>query len=214
MSAPDFDRAAADYRTRWAAMEVPAGAKQRADVIARLILFHIKDYQSVETLTGVPWYWLGPIHYREGDLNFKTHLANGDSLQHDTYHVPKRLMGRPGPFTWSDAAVASIKHERLQSIKWDGFARYAYQMEAYNGWGYRSKGVTSPYLWSQSNQHARGKYVADGVYSASAIDAQLGGLVILKSLMDLPGCPAIQFSDMPSTEKSVWQRVTDFVKGN
>lgn len=172
-------------------MEISPSRMKQADVIARMILAHLEDYKQVEAETGVPWHWIAAVHYREASLNFKTHLANGDPLGHPTVHVPRGLLAH----SWPEGAVQALKQDNdIDRHDWSDFGRYCYQMEAYNGWGYRKHGVTSPYLWSGSNQHARGKFVRDGVYSPNAIDEQLGGLVILKALMGLPDT-AIIFKD-------------------
>ena len=49
----------------------------------------------------------------------------------------------------------------------DGFDQTLYELERYNGFGYRDRRpqVLSPYLWSFSNHYSRGKYVADGRFS-------------------------------------------------
>jgi peptidoglycan hydrolase-like protein with peptidoglycan-binding domain len=45
--------------------------------------------------------------------------------------------------------------------------------------------VKSPYLWSFSNIYSSGKYVADGRFSASAVDQQCGAMPVLKRIMEL-----------------------------
>jgi lysozyme family protein len=54
--------------------------------------------------------------------------------------------------------------------------------EGYNGWGYRNRGVPSPYNWSGTNIYDSGKFTSDGHYSPSAIDQQLGVCAILKRM--------------------------------
>jgi lysozyme family protein len=44
--------------------------------------------------------------------------------------------------------------------------------------------VLTPYLWSFSNHYDRGKYVADGKFSATARSQQCGAAVMLKLLQD------------------------------
>src|SRR3954454_15273701 len=66
--------------------------------------------------------------------------------------------------------------------------RTLYELEKYNGWGYLGKG-NSPYLWAGTSEYHGGKYVADGVYSASAFDKQLGCVAVIKAMADLD--PAI-----------------------
>jgi lysozyme family protein len=59
-----------------------------------------------------------------------------------------------------------------------------FQLEAYNGWGYRNHhGINTPYLWSGSNQYTSGKYVADGKFDPTAVSKQIGGALLLKYLL-------------------------------
>ena len=62
-----------------------------------------------------------------------------------------------------------------------------YKLEKYNGWGYRSRHphVLSPYLWSFSNHYSKGKYVADGRWSESAVSQQAGAAVILRRMAEM-----------------------------
>jgi cell wall-associated NlpC family hydrolase len=59
-----------------------------------------------------------------------------------------------------------------------------YKLEEYNGFGYRNlrPAIASPYLWSFSNHYARGKFVADGRFSPTAVSQQCGAAVLLKRL--------------------------------
>ena len=62
-----------------------------------------------------------------------------------------------------------------------------YQLEAYNGFGYRTRHpeVLTPYLWSFSNHYTSGKYVADGTWSPTAKSKQCGAAVILRRLAEM-----------------------------
>ena len=44
--------------------------------------------------------------------------------------------------------------------------------------------MPSPYLWSFSTHYARGKYVADGKWSPTAVSAQCGVAVLLRRLAE------------------------------
>jgi len=59
-----------------------------------------------------------------------------------------------------------------------------YQLEGYNGWGYRlhHPHVLTPYLWSFSNHYTSGKYVAGGTWSDIAASKQCGAAVLLRRL--------------------------------
>lgn len=166
--------------------------------VASLILRNKSRYQYVEKITGVPWFFIGCIHYREADCNFHCHLHNGDPLTTRTVHVPNNRPphGEP-PFTWEESAIDALQMRGLKSGKVTSVETFAYEAEGYNGWGYRGKGVTSPYLWSGTNEHERGKYIADHVYDQNAIDKEEGVMPILQQLMQLD--PSIKFTTV-STE--------------
>src|SRR5207247_1268402 len=60
-----------------------------------------------------------------------------------------------------------------------------YYLELYNGWGYHAHGVPSPYLFGATSIQKPGKYIADGVWSATAIDKQIGCAALIKAMHDL-----------------------------
>jgi lysozyme family protein len=62
-----------------------------------------------------------------------------------------------------------------------------------NGLGYAVRGVPSAYVWSGTDQYISGKYVADHVYRASAVDVQEGCAPILARMMALD--PTIRFTE-------------------
>jgi lysozyme family protein len=64
--------------------------------------------------------------------------------------------------------------------------------EEYNGLGYAAMGVPSAYVWSGTDQYVSGKYIADHVYRASAVDVQEGVAPILAMMMALD--PSILFA--------------------
>jgi lysozyme family protein len=155
--------------------------------VIQTILTHKQTYQQVEKETSVPWFFIGAIHNLEAGLNFKTHLHNGDPLTAKTTHVPK---GRPTkgnpPFSWSDSAADALTFDGLASVTDWSLATTLFNMEKYNGWGYRSKHpeVLSPYLWSYSTHYTSGKYVADGTWSSTAVSNQAGGAVVLRRMAE------------------------------
>jgi len=160
------------YTELWKAMQIPAGVRvQATDARVRAIADAKPRYDQVANATGVPWYVIGMIHEMEGGMNFATHLHNGDPLTARTVHVPS---GRPPtgipPFQWEDSAVDALAMEGFCAVKLWTVERIAYQLEAYNGWGYRSRdtGVNTPYLWSATSNYRKGKFVRDGVFDANA----------------------------------------------
>jgi lysozyme family protein len=141
-------------------------------------------YQTVETKTAVPWFVIAVIHERESSQNWFANLAQGDPWNRVSIHVPA---GR-GPFkSWEEAAVDALAncapyaaHNKDWSI---GGALT--ELEQYNGLGYASRGVPSPYLWSGTNQYKSGKYIRDGVYDPNAVDSQPGCAGLFLAMMAL-----------------------------
>jgi hypothetical protein len=106
-------------------------------------------------------------------------------LKARTVHVPagRPKTGKP-PFTWEQSAIDALRGRGLGAWKDWSVPGTLYQLEAYNGFGYRDHHPTvpSPYLWSFSNHYTRGKYVADGRFSPTAVSQQVGAALLLKRL--------------------------------
>jgi lysozyme family protein len=142
-------------------------------------------YEIVSQATGVPWYFIGIIHGLESSFRFDRHLHNGDPLTARTRQVPK---GRPAtgnpPFTWEESAIDALRLKQLDGRSDWSTPQMLYRLEAYNGFGYRKRGLASPYLWSFCNLYEKGKYVADGKYDPNAVSKQCGAGVMLKNLAE------------------------------
>lgn len=177
-----------EYASQWSRMVVLSSKQDEVDRIARRLLGFKDRYMPVSTATGVPWYFIAVLHQRESDADFSTHLHNGDPLTGRTYHVPagRPKAGHP-PFTWQESAIDAMSYEGLDQIKDWCIERMAWAAEKYNGWGYRSHGVPSAYLWSFSNIYKGGKYVADGEWDSGAMDRQCGVMPILGRMQALGG---------------------------
>lgn len=185
MNAPHFEALKEHYRAQWDNMRIPSDVKYvELGRIARKLLLHKETYQSVQVKTNVPWYVIAVIHERESDANFHTHLHNGDPLSARTHHVPagRPRSGKP-PFTWEESAVDALEMRGLHKIEDWSIERICYELEGYNGWGYRMHGVPSAYLWSWSSVYKGGKYVADGVWSSAKMDPQPGCMPLIARLM-------------------------------
>lgn len=167
------------YRHLWDTMEIHPDVVHRADGAAEKILSGKDRYVPIERKTGVPWFYIGLVHLRESDCNFNTYLGNGQPLNRRTTIVP---IGR-GPFESFEAgAIDALQHENLIGITDWSLERIAFLLEAFNGFGYQTKGINSPYLWSGSNQYTSGKFVADHDFRADVVDRQLGSMVVLARL--------------------------------
>lgn len=171
----------------------------RLPAMTTLAANKIKSNQLIYNNIGLaPWYVIGVIHELEGCSNFKTHLHNGDPLTAKTVHVPagRPLNGTP-PFTWEQSAKDALSMKMPYS-DWS-ISGILYFLEGYNGFGYRSKGVNTPYLWGNSNHHTKGKYVSDGQYDPEAATSQIGAAVILKYMCNMEWIKLEKYEDLSKT---------------
>ncbi len=148
-------------------------------------------YQAVSAKTGVPWTAIAVIHERECSQDWTGSLAQGDPWDRVSVHVPA---GR-GPFrAWEEAAVDALNNcapYAGRNKDWT-IGGLLTKLEEYNGLGYASRGMPSPYVWSGTDQYRSGKYVRDGVYDPNAIDSQLGCAGLLMAMMTID--PTITFT--------------------
>lgn len=183
MAPKSFSEVASGYANLWAKAEIRPERRAEAEKAADRILAVYDRYTPVTEKTGVPEWVIGIIHWRESTLNFKTHLVNGQPLNQVTTLVPKGI----GPFLGDDAfergAIIGLESHDLNKIKDWSAARFLYQMEKWNGWGYWGK-INSPYNWAATTLQERGKYVSDGNYDPNHWDTQLGAAAILKALCE------------------------------
>lgn len=193
---------------RWAA----ARLTRPFDSTAARLLAAKSRYRAVEAKTGVPWFVIAVIHQRESSQSWSASLAQGDPWSKVSIRVPK---GR-GPFkSWEAAAIDALVNcapYAARNKDWS-IGGTLLMLERYNGLGYATRGVPSPYLWAGTDQYVAGKYVKDGVYDTTAVDKQLGcaGLIRVMMAMD----PSITFDGMaappdpapqpaPASSPSVW----------
>jgi lysozyme family protein len=157
------------------------------DNLAGKIINNRGRYESAGTPLSVPWYFIGVIHCMECSLNFNCHLHNGDPLTARTVHVPagRPISGNP-PFTWEESATDALVSHGLDHVSEWSLPGLLYQIERYNGFGYRTLNppVPTPYLWSFSNNYTAGKFVADHVFDRNAVSQQCGAGVILRRMVD------------------------------
>jgi lysozyme family protein len=156
-------------------------------------------YVGVSQRTGIPWGFIGVIHNMESGLNFSKHLHNGDPLTAKTVNYPpgRPEIGNP-PFTWEDSAYDSLVNVKKLNSQTDwSLAGTLYQLERYNGFGYRNMepAINSPYLWSFSSHYTSGKYVRDHVFDPNAVSQQCGAAVILRRMAEMA---MIEFPDQPA----------------
>lgn len=171
---------------RWSGVVMtPSKAATFALVAKRLTAPAAKArYLAVQAKTGVPWFAIAVIHERECSQNWNGGLAQGDPWNKKSVHVPA---GR-GPFaSWEDAAYDALVNCAPKAARWTDWSAGGLLtvLEEYNGLGYATRGVPSPYIWAGTNEYKSGKYVRDGVYDPLAVDSQLGCAGLLIAMMQI-----------------------------
>jgi lysozyme family protein len=186
LHAKDYTTLKSEYARLFGAAKLRPEYSETAEWHVTMMKKSKSRYASISDDTGVPWYFIAVCHALESSFNFRAHLHNGDfPLSARTRQVPA---GRPTrwlpPSDWESSARDALRLLGFAGQKDWSVERTLYRLEAYNGFGYRPYGVASPYLWSFSNHYARGKYVADRKWSATAKSQQCGAAVMLRLLTD------------------------------
>jgi lysozyme family protein len=164
------------------------------------------QYSAVQSATGVPVIVVAAIHERESDADFSTYLGNGDPLSRPSVHVPR---GR-GPFkTWALGAIDALTLDRLNQVTDWTWERACYEWELYNGFGPRSHGRKTGYVWAGTSVYDGGKYVSDGVWDPNTWDTQLGcfpvarAMVAFNKSLDLPRAVPAAPAPAPTPQQPV-----------
>lgn len=177
----------AEYQRLFDTCQIRPERVAEIEAATQKILAGKARYAALGKPLNVPWFVVGVLHSLEASSNFNKHLHNGDPLTARTVQVPKGrpLTGQP-PFTWEDSAVDALTFDN--SVGWTDWSvpGILYKWERYNGWGYRAfhPEVLTPYLWSFTSHYTRGKYVADGTFSATAVSKQTGAAALLRRLAE------------------------------
>lgn len=187
-----FSEIAGEYAATFAAMVIRADRQPTIDkLVARIVAFRAR-YEEVGAKLNIPWHFIGIVHSMECSCNFGLHLHNGDTLMHRTARVPS---GRPTPavadppFAWSTSAIDALTLKGLNTKTDWSLAAQLYRLEQFNGFGYRRRGLATPYLWSFSSHYTKGKFVKDHVFDPEALSAQCGGAVLLKQMIAVGAVP-------------------------
>jgi lysozyme family protein len=147
-----------------------------------------EHYAMVAKDADIPAPLIAALHWRESNANFHAYLHQGDKLGRPAINVPKNIPIFPDSRQgWHDAAVHAlgmkkkIKEEfsiHRETTDLNALCAFA---EAYNGYGYKNKGLPSPYVLSGTTGYQKGKYVSDGKFDPNARDNQLGVLPMLRA---------------------------------
>ena len=174
-----------EYVAMFDAMQPHADRAPLIDRMRRRLAQGRPHYEKVGGPLAIPWHFIGLIHGMESSFNFGAHLHNGDSLNHRTVHVPAGKPERPDPpFAWATSAAAALAGHGLQGVGDWSLPRQLFELERYNGFGYRFRGLATPYLWSFSDRYVRGRFVSDGKFDPQSVSRQVGAAVTLKALID------------------------------
>lgn len=181
---PDAARAR-EHERLFESLSIRPERLAEAERILSVMLAHRSVYQAIMQQTTVPWQVIGIIHSLETSQRFNRHLHNGDPLTAKTVKVPR---GRPRngnpPFTFQESAVDALTMKNWHTLTSWTLAETLHRLELYNGTGYRSRRIFTPYLWSFSTHYTKGKFVADGVFDPEAVSGQCGGAVLLKLMVE------------------------------
>lgn len=177
--------------------EFQATARRLSAADAKARYQGVTDRLIAQGYQEVPWWFIAIVSEREygGPPHWDKQLGQGDPLARVSVHDPK---GRgpfldhasdvtPGHDAWTRGALDALINCTPYAAKWTDWTIGAVLtlFEEYNGLGYAAMGVPSAYVWSGSDQYVSGKYVADHVYRASAVDVQEGCAPLLASMMAL-----------------------------
>jgi lysozyme family protein len=202
-----FEATEAGYNKLWKAAQLKASDESQAELYANRIINAEARYKGVQASVGVPWFFIGALHMRESSNNFAGVLHNGEHII-GTGRVTTLVPAGRGPFaTWEAAAIDALKMKDMHRVQDWSVARMLWQAEVFNGLGYVSRGINSPYVWAGTTNEQRGKYVADGVFSATADDTQLGvAAVLIRLAQKRPDIAAVLY---PPAEPQEQPQMTD-----
>lgn len=194
-----FEATERGYANLWRTATLKSGNDAtQADRFADKIIAAEDQYRAVQKITGVPFYFIGALHMRESGCNFAGVLHNGEHII-GTGRVTSFVPAGRGPFaSWEEAAIDALKLKDMHRVQVWSVARMLYQAEVFNGIGYVSKGINSPYVWAGTSHEQPGKYVADHQFDRNADDSQIGVAAVLIRLAEKR--PDIKADLYPATE--------------
>ena len=170
---------------RWTKAEVKSYKVNQVDRIVDRIITNKKRYVFVDNKTDVPWYIIAVLHNMESSGSFKHHLHEGSPLTGRTRWVPKGrpTWGKP-PYKWEDSAKDALVYDNMGNVRWAYLFDTIWAIQRYNGTGYWKyhRSTPSPYLYAATTIERRGKYIADGKWSSTAISKQIGAAAIIKRM--------------------------------
>lgn len=185
-----FEALAPEYAGYLSRMSVTPGKTGQIDAAAKKILLpqNLDVYLAATEGTTIPPAFIGVLELRESNCNPLLALGQGDPWAHVSTHVP----AGKGPFkSRLDAMKFYIHYDGLDdnSHAW-GIEYGCWRGERWNGFGPRGHGRATGYLWAGTSIYdkplgAGGKYIADGKWSPTTYDVQLGIVPVLLRIAQL-----------------------------
>lgn len=186
------------YRAAFSECQVDKGYEKAVEHDVALVLHGKDQYLVSQNDTGVLWWIIGGMHFKEASCDFAAILHNGqrgiigaDAMRHNRKStiVPKGV----GPFpSWRAATIDAVKGSRWEKIRKGShdIGEVLYAAERFNGTGYLSgagKDETSPYLWARSSINDDfGKYTHDHEFDPRApTNKTTGFALIAKELLKM-----------------------------
>ena len=182
-----------DYLTLYNTLEILPKYKSWLNYYKDEAILNWHHYIQVEKKTNVPWQIIAALHANECAFDLNRQILNGEKWNKKTRKVPKNL----GPFeSWIESAVFALNYINPHFSNAISIVEVLTFLESWNGWGYRSKGVNSPYLWALTNYGVGvGKFVRDGTYDPKVVSKQLGAAALIKELNKYKTNSIYQFDD-------------------
>jgi lysozyme family protein len=172
-----------EYRRLFGSAKVRPERRAAVHAIVDSLVAHKERYASAGRPVGVPWWFVALLHHLQASRDFHRHLHNGDPLVHRTVRAPEGRPGGPPPFPWEVSARDALTFHRLARIPHWSFSHALFRLESFNGFGYRPRGIKSPYLWSFSQHYERGTF-ANGHFDPTLASERCGGGVLLRVMVD------------------------------
>lgn len=200
MSTITFEKLEPEYRALAARAIIKPERERELRSAAVRLLRDKATYAIVSQKTDIPIAVLMALAEREMTGNLHCYLGNGQSLKKRTTIVPK---GRgpflqPFPEDFIAGCLDALAIDRLDQVAhqaggWS-LARFCYESEEWNGWGYRARGIPSPYVFGATSVQRAGKFPRDHFFDPTMMDPQLGTLAIVEELVRLD--PSLVFGDL------------------
>ncbi|MET0284778.1 MAG: TIGR02594 family protein [Polyangiales bacterium] len=178
-----------DYEELYRTAQIDASRRSALASTVNVMVRHRDVYEQISAKAAVPWWLVAALHKKESNLDFNSHLHNGDPLSARTTRVPPgRIPGVEPPYTFSQSAIDALSMKRRTfPAQWDIEGTLGF-VERYNGLGYRNKNIYSPYVWCGTQHYTRGKYVRDHEFDPSAVSTNLGVAPVLMMLEERGLC--------------------------